>query len=109
GQVIPAAIIGIGKFGGRELTSGSDLDLFVVYQRSGSTDGGLPVEAHVFYDRAVERLSELLGDITSAGIVFPVDLRLPPRSNATGFATSLDAVQQYYREWADPGQRRTVT
>jgi glutamate-ammonia-ligase adenylyltransferase len=109
GRMIPAAIIGIGKLGGRELTTGSDLDLFVVYQRPGLTDGASPVEAHVFYDRAVEKLSELLGDITSAGIVFPVDLRLRPGSKGSGFATSLDAVDQYYREWADPWERQTLT
>jgi hypothetical protein len=99
----------IGKFGGRELTTGSDLDLFVVYERAGSTDGASPVEAHVFYDRVVERLSELLGDITAAGIVFPVDLRLRPGSKGSGFATSLDAVEQYYLEWADPWERQTLT
>ncbi len=109
GRMIPAAIIGIGKFGGRELTTGSDLDLFVVYQRPGLTDGPSPIEVHVFYDRAVERLSELLGDITSAGIVFPVDLRLRPGSKGSGFATSLDAVERYYREWADPWERQTLT
>jgi len=109
GGFIPAAIIGIGKFGGRELTTGSDLDLFVVYERAGSTDGATSVEAHVFYDRAVEKLSELLGDITSAGIVFPVDLRLRPGSKGSGFATSLDAVEQYYLEWADPWERQTLT
>ena len=107
--MIPAAIIGIGKFGGRELTTGSDLDLFVVYERAGWTDGASPVEAHVFYDRVVEKLSELLGDITSAGIVFPVDLRLRPGSKGSGFATSLDAVEQYYLEWADPWERQTLT
>ena len=109
GAMIPAAIIGIGKFGGRELTTGSDLDLFVVYQRPGWTDGLASIEAHVFYGRAVETLSGLLGDITSAGIVFPVDLRLRPGSKGSGFATSLDAVEQYYREWADPWERQTLT
>src|SRR6185436_21190942 len=60
GRLIPAAIVGIGKFGGRELTTGSDLDLFVVYgdgvagsqEDPGRTDGAEAVEAHVFYDRA---------------------------------------------------------
>src|SRR6266545_3608365 len=109
GRMIPAAIIGIGKFGGRELTTGSDLDLFVVYGCAGWTDGPGPVEAHVFYGHAVEALSALLGDITSAGIVFPVDLRLRPGSKGSGFATSLDAVEQYYRELADPWERQTLT
>ena len=42
--------------------------------------------------RAVETLSGLLGDITSAGIVFPVDLRLRPGSKGSGFASSLAAL-----------------
>ena len=62
GRMITAAIVGIGKFGGRELTTGSDLDLFVVYgdgvagsrDDPGGTDGDEVVEAHVFYDHAVE-------------------------------------------------------
>src|SRR6202040_1841977 len=52
GRLVPSAIIGLGKFGGRELTTGSDLDLFVIYGGAGLTDGaapgGSPVEAHVF-------------------------------------------------------------
>ena len=109
GRLVPAAIIGLGKFGGRELTTGSDLDLFVVYGGAGLTDGEPRVEAHVFYDRAVEALSGLLGDITAAGVAFAVDLRLRPGSKGSGFATSDDALERYYREWADPWERQTLT
>ncbi|HKX04185.1 MAG TPA: hypothetical protein VJX71_16950, partial [Methylomirabilota bacterium] len=109
GRLVPAAIIGLGKLGGRELTTGSDLDLFVVYGGDGVTDGPEPVEAHVFYDRAVEALSSLLGDITAAGVVFPVDLRLRPGSKGSGFASAADALERYYREWADPWERQTLT
>jgi glutamate-ammonia-ligase adenylyltransferase len=109
GRLVPAAIIGLGKFGGRELTTGSDLDLFVVYGGAGFTDGEPRVEAHVFYDRAVEALSRLLSDITAAGVAFAVDLRLRPGSKGSGFATSDDALERYYREWADPWERQTLT
>jgi glutamate-ammonia-ligase adenylyltransferase len=113
GRLVPAAIIGLGKFGGRELTTGSDLDLFVIYGGAGLTDGaapgGSPVEAHVFYDRAVESLSGILGDITAAGTAFAVDLRLRPGSKGSGFASSDDALERYYREWADPWERQTLT
>ena len=109
GRLIPAVLVALGKFGGRELTTGSDLDLFVVYEGPGATDGAMPVEAHVFYDHAVERLSALLGDITAAGMVFPVDLRLRPGSKGSGFASSLEAMERYYREWADPWERQTLT
>ncbi len=113
GRLIPACIIGLGKFGGRELSTGSDLDLFVVYGGThggaGETDGSEPVEVHVFYDRAVEALSSILGDVTAAGVVVPVDLRLRPGSKGSGFASSVEALGQYYREWADPWERQTLT
>jgi [glutamine synthetase] adenylyltransferase / [glutamine synthetase]-adenylyl-L-tyrosine phosphorylase len=109
GRMITACIIGLGKFGGRELSTGSDLDLFVIYGGAGETDGTERVEAHVFYDRAVEALSSILGDVTAAGVVVPVDLRLRPGSKGSGFASSVEAVGQYYREWADPWERQTLT
>src|SRR6185503_5890181 len=78
GRFIDAVVVGVGKLGGRELTTGSDLDLFVIFDRDGLTDGETPVEAAVFYHQAVEALQSILGDITSAGVVYPVDLRLRP-------------------------------
>jgi len=109
GVGVSAVIVGLGKFGGRELTTGSDLDLFVIYSGPGETDGAARVEAHTFYDRAVEALSGIMGDITAAGIVYPVDLRLRPGSKGSGFASALDALERYYREWADPWERQTLT
>jgi glutamate-ammonia-ligase adenylyltransferase len=109
GGWIPAVVVALGKLGGRELTTGSDLDLFAIYEADGRTDGDEPVEAHVFYDRVVERLASLLGDITAAGVVFPVDLRLRPGSKGSGFASSLAALERYYREWADLWELQTLT
>jgi glutamate-ammonia-ligase adenylyltransferase len=109
GRFIDAVIAGVGKLGGRELTTGSDLDLFVIFDRDGMTDGEEPIEAAVFYHQAVEGLQSLLGDITAAGIVFPVDLRLRPGSKGSTFAASVDSMAQYYREWADPWERQTLT
>jgi glutamate-ammonia-ligase adenylyltransferase len=109
GELVGACIVGLGKFGGRELSTGSDLDLFVIYAGPGETDGAERVEAHVFYDRVVEMLSSILGDVTATGVVVPVDLRLRPGSKGSGFASSLDALGRYYREWADPWERQTLT
>jgi [glutamine synthetase] adenylyltransferase / [glutamine synthetase]-adenylyl-L-tyrosine phosphorylase len=95
-------LIGLGKLGGRELTAGSDLDLFVIY--GDDTD-----RAHAFYTGLVERLAGLLGDITAAGVVFPVDLRLRPGSKGSGFAGSLPALQHYYRDYGDLWERQALT
>ena len=68
GRFVPAVIVGVGKLGGRELTTGSDLDLFVVFDdRTGTGRPTAPsrVDAHTFYSDAVERLAGALGDITA--------------------------------------------
>ncbi len=126
GAFIPAVVVGLGKLGGRELTTGSDLDVFVVYGNTeasarpsdgltsycaddGETDGAERVEAHTFYAAAAERLAGALGDITVAGVAFPVDLRLRPGSKGSGFAASLAAAERYYTEHGDLWERQTLT
>jgi glutamate-ammonia-ligase adenylyltransferase len=109
GVFVPAVLIGMGKLGGRELTTGSDLDIFVVFGDDGSTDGPERIENHTFYSNAVERLAGALGDITAAGVAFPVDLRLRPGSKGSGFASSVAALGRYYEEWGDLWERQTLT
>jgi len=109
GRFIPAVIVGVGKLGGRELTTGSDLDLFVVFGEDGETDGDRPVDAHTFYSTAVERLGAALADITPAGTAFQVDLRLRPGSKGSGFASNVAALEHYYEEWGDVWERQTLT
>ncbi|OLC14807.1 MAG: hypothetical protein AUH29_09560 [Candidatus Rokubacteria bacterium 13_1_40CM_69_27] len=126
GRFIPAVIVALGKLGGRELTTGSDLDVFVVYGATeasarpsdgltsschddGETDGEGRVDAHTFWSTAVERLASTLGDITAAGVAFPVDLRLRPGSKGSGFASSLAAAERYYAEYGDLWERQTLT
>ncbi len=109
GRFIPAVMVGLGKLGGRELTTGSDLDVFVVFGADGDTDGAERVDAHTFYSTAVERLAGALGDITVAGVAFPVDLRLRPGSKGSGFASSLAAAERYYVEYGDLWERQTLT
>jgi glutamate-ammonia-ligase adenylyltransferase len=109
GRFVPAIIVGLGKLGGREITTGSDLDLFVVFGSDGRTDGERAVDAHTFYSDAVERLASALGDITAAGVAFPVDLRLRPGSKGSGFASSLAAFERYYTEYGDLWERQSLT
>ena len=109
GHFIPAVIVGLGKLGGRELVTGSDLDLFVVFGEDGTTDGAERIDAHWFYSLAVERLAGVLGDITAAGVAFPVDLRLRPGSKGSGFAASVAALERYYLEHGDLWERQTLT
>ena len=113
GGFVPAVIVGVGKLGGRELTTGSDLDVFVVFDSpgpgEGTTDGPTPVDVHTFYSGAVERLAGALGDITQAGVAFAVDLRLRPGSKGSGFAAGADALERYYEEHGDLWERQSLT
>src|SRR5213594_2375001 len=109
GRFIPSVIVGLGKLGGRELVTGSDLDLFVVFGEDGATDGAERIDAHWFYSLATERLAGVLGDITAAGVAFPVDLRLRPGSKGSGFASSVAALERYYLEHGDLWERQTLT
>src|SRR3989449_59038 len=105
----PAVVVGLGKLGGRELCTGSDLDIFVVTGDEGRTDGGDPIDASWFYSLAAERAASALGDITAAGVAFPVDLRLRPGSKGSGFASSVAALERYYAEYGDLWERQTLT
>src|SRR5205807_6336084 len=109
GAFVPAVVVGLGKLGGRELITGSDLDLFFVFGADGRTDGRDPIDAHWFYSLAAERLGSTLGDITAAGVAFPVDLRLRPGSKGSGFASSVPAAERYYAEYGDLWERQTLT
>src|SRR5437667_301230 len=109
GRFIPAVVVGLGKLGGRELCTGSDLDIFVVTGDEGRTDGGDPIDASWFYSLAAERAASALGDITGAGVAFPVDLRLRPGSKGSGFASSVAALERYYAEYGDLWERQTLT
>ncbi|MBI3636262.1 MAG: hypothetical protein HY216_08620 [Candidatus Rokubacteria bacterium] len=109
GRFVPAVIVGVGKLGGRELTTGSDLDVFCVFAEDGETDGAERVDAHTFYGHAMERLAGVLGDITAAGVAFPVDLRLRPGSKGSGFASSRADAERYYVEHGDLWERQTLT
>src|SRR5437879_6339973 len=109
GRFIPAVVVGLGKLGGRELCTGSDLDIFVVTGDEGRTDGGDPIDASWFYSLAAERAASALGDITAAGVAFPVDLRLRRGSKGSGFASSVAALEHYYEEYGDLWERQTLT
>jgi glutamate-ammonia-ligase adenylyltransferase len=108
-RFVPCVLVGVGKLGGRELTTGSDLDVFAIFAEDGETDGKDRVDAHTFYSAAVERLASGLGDITAAGVAFAVDLRLRPGSKGSGFASSLAAFERYYAEYGDLWERQTLT
>lgn len=107
GQPVPLWIIGMGKFGARELNVSSDIDLIYVYEHEGETqglaDGRGKISNHEYFGKAVKAIYALIGDTTEHGFVFRVDLALRPHGNSGPAAVSLSSLEDYLqvhgREW----------
>ncbi|MET4578261.1 bifunctional [glutamate--ammonia ligase]-adenylyl-L-tyrosine phosphorylase/[glutamate--ammonia-ligase] adenylyltransferase [Ottowia thiooxydans] len=107
GQRAHMWVIGMGKFGARELNVSSDIDLIYIYDEDGETtgaeDGRGRISVHEYFTRAVKLIYGLIGETTEHGFVFRVDLALRPNGNSGPTVCSLDALEEYMlvqgREW----------
>jgi glutamate-ammonia-ligase adenylyltransferase len=103
GAPIELWIVGMGKFGARELNVSSDIDLVYVYDDDGATDGAEPISAHEYFTKVAKKLYALIGDVTDEGFVFRVDLALRPNGNSGPPVVSLAMLEEYLqtqgREW----------
>ena len=107
GQAVPLWIVGMGKFGARELNVSSDIDLIYVYEHEGETaglaDGRGKISHHEYFSKAVKAIYGLIGETTEHGFVFRVDLALRPHGNSGPVAIGLPALEEYLqlhgREW----------
>jgi [glutamine synthetase] adenylyltransferase / [glutamine synthetase]-adenylyl-L-tyrosine phosphorylase len=86
-------IIALGKFGGRELLYGADLDLVFI----GDTPG--PAEA----------LIAALSVSTEWGRVFPIDTRLRPEGESAPLVVTLERYESYFRERAQNWEKQALT
>ncbi|MBC8050726.1 MAG: bifunctional [glutamine synthetase] adenylyltransferase/[glutamine synthetase]-adenylyl-L-tyrosine phosphorylase [Chitinophagales bacterium] len=106
-----AAILAMGKLGGREMTAASDLDLLVIYDYGGATvsTGLKPLPPSMYYSRYTQRLISALSAQTSEGRLYEVDMRLRPSGNAGPVATSLAAFSDYQNERAWTWEHMALT
>jgi glutamate-ammonia-ligase adenylyltransferase len=88
------AIFGLGKFGGAEMTIGSDLDLLFVYDPFREEDG---VAAADYFGRLAQRLTHLLVSAPDWREAYEVDFRLRPHGTDGPLAASLGALDHYLR------------
>jgi glutamate-ammonia-ligase adenylyltransferase len=90
---IEFAIIGMGRYGGRELGFGSDTDVMYVY-RAVSAD---PAEAQ---KRAEHLVSELLRLSDDLKLTLDLDINLRPEGKNGAVVRSLESYRTYYRRWS---------
>ncbi|MBE9609339.1 bifunctional [glutamate--ammonia ligase]-adenylyl-L-tyrosine phosphorylase/[glutamate--ammonia-ligase] adenylyltransferase [Chitinilyticum litopenaei] len=87
------AVIGYGKLGGKELGYGSDLDCVFLF------DDADP-NAQEIYARFAKRIVSWLTSLTSAGMLYDIDLRLRPNGASGLLVSSLEAFSEYQHKSA---------
>lgn len=90
GSVGKWAVCALGKFGGRELTVSSDLDLMLIYEPENENGGALAT-------RFVQRLISALSAPTEEGLLYEVDMQLRPSGRAGPVAVRFSSFENYYR------------
>ena len=86
-------IIALGKFGGREISYGADLDVIFVGEDN----------------RAAQNLITAMAQPTAEGNVWPLDARLRPEGDNGPLVCSLDTYQWYYANRAQLWEMQALT
>ncbi|MCI0425187.1 MAG: bifunctional [glutamine synthetase] adenylyltransferase/[glutamine synthetase]-adenylyl-L-tyrosine phosphorylase [Actinobacteria bacterium] len=86
-------VVAMGKWGGRELSYGSDLDLMYVYpgETERETAGRMATE-----------LERVISEPGRHGDGYHLDSELRPEGRRGPLARSVESYRRYYREWAEP-------
>jgi len=99
-QPLPGlAIIGMGKFGGAELSYSSDLDLLFVAEKN-KTD-----LAH----NAAAQIIDFLSRNTEAGIAFKSDARLRPSGDQGPLAPTIESYSEHYQKHCATWEKQSLT
>jgi [glutamine synthetase] adenylyltransferase / [glutamine synthetase]-adenylyl-L-tyrosine phosphorylase len=86
-------VVAMGKWGGGELSYGSDLDLMYVIADEAGRDEAFRVAAD---------LSKVLSETSRHGEAYSLDADLRPEGRKGPMARSLESYRRYYEEWAEP-------
>lgn len=100
-------ILGMGKFGARELNYSSDIDIIVFYDHEKMEYRGRKTLGECMI--ALTRdLVKMLDERTAQGYVFRTDLRLRPDPGSTPVAISLAAAEIYYEGFGQNWERAAM-
>ncbi len=98
---IPVAVIGMGRFGGREMSYASDLDVIVVH-------GGVNAQQQAIAESIAQQLLRHIGDTSPAKQLYPLDYDLRPEGKKGVLARSIEGCRDYYANWAETWERQAL-
>jgi len=96
GQPARFVVLALGKLGGIELNYSSDIDLVLLADTEGKTDGPRSISNQEFFERLVRVFIKLLTEPTELGTTYRVDLRLRPDGSQGPPVLSLESALRYY-------------
>jgi glutamate-ammonia-ligase adenylyltransferase len=96
GKAAQLVVLGLGKLGGIELNYSSDIDLMLLYQPDGQTDGPRTIGNAEYFERVARQFVRLLTENTDLGTCYRVDLRLRPEGSQGQAVISYEAALHYY-------------
>jgi [glutamine synthetase] adenylyltransferase / [glutamine synthetase]-adenylyl-L-tyrosine phosphorylase len=94
GHPCPAALIALGKCGGRELGFASDIEVMLIYAGKGKTTGPNSISTSDFFEEFVRFFIDSIHSRQEG--IFHIDLQLRPYGKAGSMAVSLEAFRHYY-------------
>lgn len=92
-------VVAMGKFGGRELTYRSDLDILYLYEDSHDQE---------IFGRLGTRVISALSILTRHGIAYAVDTALRPSGNRGTLVSSAASFQEYHRTTGRTWERQSL-
>jgi len=104
----PFTILGLGKFGGRELGYASDIEVMFVYGDAGRTGGKQAIDNSEYFERLGQELLRWI-ESRQEGI-FHLDVRLRPHGGKGSLTNPFDEITKYYSEpgLAAPFERQSL-
>lgn len=104
----PFAVLGLGKFGGRELGYASDIEVLFVYGGAGRTSGKQAIENSEYFERLGHELLQWI-EAKQEGI-FHLDVRLRPHGGKGSLTNPFDEITSYYsnKGLAAPFERQSL-
>ena len=101
GKPVGFAVLALGKFGGREMNYGSDLDVIYFYREDGQTPAGAAAPgtpAVTYFAELAQHLSRAMARRTALGTLYELDARLRPNGTKGPLALSLEDFRKYWNE-----------